>query len=115
MISMTAIDYDPAGVVLLPSAYIENTYSAARRGSITATLDGGVAVYDSGFSESDIPLTARIRKPGAALLATLRYLVSHYSRIRLSCESGCYVVALSVTVSGAEARLEFRIISRLDE
>ncbi len=114
MISITAITYDPYGVILIHNARVNNPYSASRRGSVVDTLDGAVSVYDTGFSESDQTLTIDIVNPSLDILQKLKYLVSHYSQVRLSCEIGIYTVILSTTVNKNKLNISARIIAKLD-
>lgn len=113
MISLSAPTYDPAGSLII-KASISNPYVGKRRGNVTATLDGESYSYDAGYSDSDITLTARLSKPGKEIVQTLQYLVAYYSKCILAYERGCFYVIPSFEVSGAELRLEFRILERLD-
>lgn len=114
MISITAITYDPDGVILIHNAMVNNPYSANRRGSVVDTLDGAVSVYDTGFSESDQTLTIDIVNPSLDILQKLKYLISHYSQVRLACEMGIYTVILSTTVNKNKLNISARIITKLD-
>ena len=114
MISLSAPTYDLAGNVMLPWARISNPYDTTRRGSVTATLDGGVSVYDTGFSEADQTLRADIKHPSRALLISLRYLIAYYAQLIVCCESGCYSAVVSFSVSGDTLNLQLRVIARLD-
>lgn len=113
MISLSAPTYDPAGALLIPT-FISNPYVGRRRGNVTATLDGGSYQYDAGYSDSDITLTARLSNPGKAIVQTLQYLVAYYTKCILVYERGCFSVIPSFNISGAELRMEFRILERLD-
>lgn len=113
MISLSAITYDPAGTAILKTR-ISNPYDTRRRGSVTATLDGGVYPYDTGFSEADQTFRASIKAPSQALLLSLRYLISYYSQVRLSCEAGCFTVIPEYAMNGAQLTLQLRVLSRLD-
>jgi hypothetical protein len=93
---------------------IANPFSASRRGTVTATLDGGVSVYDTGYSVADQTLTASLKNPTRAQLVTLQYLVAYYGEINLCCDSGAFRALLSVSVSKNVCALSLRLISRLD-
>jgi len=114
MISLSAPTYDLAGNVTLPWARVSNPYDTQRRGSITATLDGGVSVYDTGYSDADQTLRADIKRPSRALLVSLRYLIAYYAQIIVCCESGCYSAVVSFSASGDNLSLQMRVVSRLD-
>lgn len=114
MISLSAPTYDIGGTVLLPWARVKNPYDTQRRGSVTATLDGGVSVYDTGYSDADQTLRAEVKHPSKALLVTLRYLIAYYAQIILCCETGCYSAVASFSASGDTLSLQLRVITRLD-
>ena len=114
MICITSLTYDPNGVVILYAAKVNNPYSANRRGSVVDTLDGAVSVYDTGFSESDQTLTIDIVNPSLDVLQKLKYLISHYSQVSLSCEAGVFKVILATTVNKNKLNISARIIAKLD-
>lgn len=113
MISLSTFDYDPNGLVKV-EARIQNPYSARRRGSVTATLDGGVSVYDTGYAEADQTFSVRVTNPSRVLLIQLRYLVAYYGQLRLACETGVYRVILETSLNGNTLILTLRVIARLD-
>ncbi|MER2528073.1 MAG: hypothetical protein ABTR07_09115 [Candidatus Competibacter denitrificans] len=113
MIALASPTCDPNGYVVLPTRPL-NPYDTERRGTITATLDGGVSVYDAGYSLSDQTLRAEIKRPEKALLLTLRYLISHYAQLVMHCETGCYMAVVSMSMNRETLSLTFRLIRRLD-
>lgn len=117
MIGLSTFDYDPNGVVLL-NARISNPYSAQRRGSVTATLDGGVSVYDTGYSEADQILSVSVRNPSRALLVQLKYLVAYYGQLRMTCDLGAFRTLLEISVNATTTQstltLTMRVVARLD-
>lgn len=113
MIGLSTLSYDPNGVVLL-NARISNPYSAQRRGSVTATLDGGVSVYDTGYSEADQTLSATVRNPSRALLVQLKYLVAYYGQLLMTCELGAFRVILEISNSNNVLNLSMRVVARVD-
>jgi len=114
MISICAPTYDPSGVVLLTDHRVSAPYEGSRRGAITATLDGGVAVYDAGYSVSDRTLKASIPSPSKSILETLQYLVAYYSQVIVCCEIGCFSCVLSFAMNNATLSINMRIIRQLD-
>lgn len=54
-----------------------------RRVSRTATLDGGVSIYDTGYSASDRTITVRVPKATSEIVAFFNYLVETYSLINI--------------------------------
>lgn len=114
MIFLTAPTYDPAGYMLLLGTRVESVWQGARRGSVTATLDGSVSVYDSGYSIGDQTLSATIRNPTRNQLVTLQYLVAYYAELVLCVEAGAYTCRMSFSYSNGVATLTLRLLSRLD-
>lgn len=112
-ITMSAPTYDPSGFVEL-DAEVENAYQAARRGSVTATLDGGSSVYDTGYSVSDQTVIARVRQPSEALLTQMRYLVALYPELYLSLMDGFYACRASFSTTAGDMDLNLRLLRRID-
>lgn len=113
MISLSATSYDPQGALCVPTR-LKNPYQGRRRGSVTATLDGGASVFDGGYSITDQTLTATLKRPSQALLVGLQYLVAFYSEIILSCESGVFSAIASFNLTQNTLTLSFRLTGRLD-
>lgn len=114
MISLSATSYDPNGALIVPGR-INNPYQARRRGSVTATLDGGVVVYDAGYSIADQTLNCTVSNPSKALLETLQYLVAYYGQVITCCETGAFLAMLSFSVAGKMLTVQLRLVSRLDQ
>ncbi len=113
MISLSATSYDPSGALIIHTRF-ENEYQGERRGSITATLDGGVAVYDTGYRIADQTLTARIKHPTKDILDTLTYLVAYYGQVILSYSHGVFLAVLSFALNIDTVTINCRLVSRLD-
>lgn len=114
MIALSTLTFDTAGHLVLPDAEPEDAYQGQRRGSVTATLDGGSYLYDTGFSVSDQTLTVTLRNPSEATLQHLRYLVAYYAELILSCRLGVFRARLSFANKDATCTLSLRLLSRLD-
>lgn len=113
MISLSATSYDPQGILILPTR-IKNPYQGRRRGSVTATLDGGASLYDGGYSITDQTLSATLKRPSKTLLIGLQYLVAFYSELILSCESGAFSAIASFNLNQGTLTISFRLTGRLD-
>jgi len=113
MIGLSTPTYDISGAFILP-ARASNPYQGQRRGTVTATLDGGISVYDTGYSVGDQTLTATILYPTISLLDRLRYLVAYYGQIQVACESGLFLAIPSFALNAHMLTLNFRLIRRLD-
>lgn len=113
MISLSATTFDVAGLLRL-RARASDPFQAQRRGSVTATLDGGSAVYDTGYAVSDITLNVSIRHPTAAQITILQYLVAYYAEVILCCEAGAFMARPQFAVRGDILSLQLRLLRRLD-
>lgn len=113
MISLSATSYDPVGTLILKTR-VTNPYEATRRGSVTATLDGGSSVYDTGYSITDQTLRASLKKPSKSTILSLQYLTAYYSQIIVACESGAFTCIPSYAVNKEIVSLQLRITARLD-
>lgn len=113
MISISATTYDPVGTIVLKTR-LDNAFQAERRGSVVETLDGGVAVYDAGYSESGKTLTATLSNPNIDQVKTLRYLIAYYTDLVLCCESGAFSARISFALNKSVLALSIRILSRID-
>jgi hypothetical protein len=113
MIYLTSPVWDLNGYLAI-DANPSNSYGGARRGSVTETLDGGVSVYDTGFSVADTTLKVAVSRPTTAMLESLRYLVAYYSQIVVACDSGCYSAILAFNLNGPVLNITLRLTGRLD-
>mgnify|MGYP001254120288 CR=1 FL=1 len=113
MIFLSVPTYDVQATLRLDTS-VQNPYQGKRRGSVTATLDGGVYPYDGGFSIADQTLNASLKRPSKAVLVSLSYLVAYYSQQVLCCESGAFLGILSFAVNKDILSISFRIIKRLN-
>jgi hypothetical protein len=111
MIGISTLTYDLAGSFWIDARF-KNAYEGGRRGSVTATLDGGVAAYDAGYSAADVTLIATLAHPPLWLLQGLRYVVAHYSQLIIGCEAGCFRVVPSYALGNDLLTLRFRIIEQ---
>lgn len=113
MISLSAPAFDLQGTVIFRERP-RNPWQGQRRGSVTATLDGGVAVYDTGYSFADQTFTAQIKRPSRTVLTTLQYLVAYYGEVIACCETGAYSALLSFALNNELLTLTLRPTRRLD-
>ena len=112
MISLSAPTYDPAGCLILPGEP-RDLYAARRRTTVTATLDGGATVYDTGYSTADRIVRVYQTRPTVAQLEALTYLVAYYSRLVVSMRDGCYEALVEFTNDRAEATITLRLLDIL--
>ena len=114
MISLCAPTYDPNGHLILPHVRASNAYQASRRGSVTATLDGDVSVFDGGYSVGDETLSVTWSRPTPAQIQQLKYLIAYYVELVCSVESGCYRARANFTLNLSTLTLSLRLLRRLD-
>lgn len=62
-----------------------------RRMSRTATLDGGVAVYDTGYAPGDRDITIRVLNATKDVIDFMLYLVQTYSEILVTTAESAFV------------------------
>jgi hypothetical protein len=113
MISLSATSFDLTGHLRL-RARARDAYQGQRRGSVTATLDGDSAVYDTGYAVSDTTLTVRYRRPSLAQITTIHYLVAYYPELILCCEAGAFAARAQYAVNNDTLNLRLRLLRRLD-
>ena len=113
MIGLSTATYDPNGALRLNSR-LPDERQADRRGTITATLDGGCSVYDGGYSVTDQAWTTNIRRPALALLNRLQYLVAYYAELILCCETGVFAARVSYALRNELLTITLRPTRRLD-
>ena len=113
MISISSPTYDPDGCIFI-DCHPTNLFDATRRGSVTATLDGGVSVYDTGYSIADQTIKCSVPHPDKAMLLQLQYLITYYGQVVLCCEAGAFLCVPSLATTKTEALLSFRLTQRLN-
>jgi hypothetical protein len=113
MISLSATSFDLSGHLRL-RARARDAYQGQRRGSVTATLDGDSAVYDTGYAVSDTTLAVAYRRPTLAQITTLHYLVAYYPELILCCEAGAFAARVQYAVNNDTLNLQLRLLRRLD-
>lgn len=114
MISLSTQTFDLNGRLVFRHARFQNQMQAERRGSVTATLDGGVWVCDTGYSVADQTWTATISSPSLAELRLLQYLVAYYERLVLCCEAGAFLARVSFQCNGGRLTLTARVLGGLN-
>jgi hypothetical protein len=111
--AISAIDFDPSGAVLLALIPETDFGETRRRMNRIATLDGGAAVNDFGFSFADRTVSL-VWRPDAALDALVARLVRLYGRLRLATDEGVFLVAPEVHRTEADrSTLRVLVLERL--
>lgn len=91
ILALSAIDYDPAGHIRIIGLPTSNTGDTTRRVSRVATLDGGVAINDSGYAEGDRTIVAQWRPISKWHEDAIDRLVRIHGRLRVSTREGCFL------------------------
>ena len=88
-VSVAAQVYDLDGFIELETLPDSDFDELRRRTNKVATLDGGVAVNNAGYTHADRELRLRVR-PTEAENAQLRYIVETYATVNVSVEGEFY-------------------------
>lgn len=111
---ITTPTFDLDGVVRLQLTAPAEPEGTRRRVNRIATLDGGVAVNDFGFSDSDRILLLRWQPTGQAQHEEVERLVQTYALLQVATRGGVYLAAPEVYVQGnEESSLRLLVTSKL--
>ena len=94
-IGISATIFDTSGALyvdgsgLAASEALKNN-ARERRATRTATLDGGVSVYDTGYSAGDRDMEVKVPAPSRELIDFFFYMVETYNLIMITTEDGAY-------------------------
>lgn len=112
MISLNAPSYDPIGILVIEGEP-EDLYTARRRATVTATLDGGYSAYDTGYSTSDRVVRMNIRNARLEQVAVIDYLVQLYPRLIVSTRAGCFESLVEYNTQFNTVTLTIRFLEKL--
>ena len=116
MITIHSTTFDLDGTVELPVLPDSLDGETRRRVTRVATLDGGVAVNDRGFSEGDRDLLYTWKTVSKAHNDAIDRIVRLYPRVTVSNRQGCYLAAPQTFSPGAEeSSLTLLVIEKLSE
>lgn len=96
---LSALTFDPLGVVALATLPGQQFGETRRRMNRIATLDGGAVFNDSGFSEADRSIRLDWRTT-PALHESVDRLAQLYGSAHLATPRGFYLVAIEAYVPG---------------
>jgi hypothetical protein len=86
-------DIDGARIFETDRAADQSNRQGSRRQSRTATLDGGVSIYDTGYSDGDRTVTLVEPNAPPESIDYARYLCETYSLVIVSMDDGVYEAA----------------------
>ena len=113
LVVLSTVDYDPAGYVEIAATVDSNEGDAKRRVTRSATLDGGAAFNDFGFSEADRTIVVNWT-PDRAVDAAVARLVQSHTRVVISIGLGVYLAAPETYRPGADrSTLRLLVASKL--
>jgi len=114
---MTQIHISAKSYDLLAVASIENPIigeTVTRRVNRVATLDGGAAFNENGFSHADRDLSIRWTPSSLAQINAVQRMTELHQRVIVSMRSGCFEAAIQTfEPSDEECRLDLLIASKL--
>lgn len=108
--------FDLDGTISLTKVAPDGLAGFERRNNRIATLDGGAAIPDFGYSEADRTFDIRWIARSKSAVETVRRLAKSYSRLIVSTEEGCYLGAPGpFNLSNGEAQFQIMVEKRLDQ
>ena len=114
MITLSALTFDPEGVVEIHRLMARPERDITRRVSTAATLDGSAAVNDYGAVDSDRVFDVEWRACGVE--DAVRRLLRLHGQVRASTSDGVFVVGLAeYSERNGVARLRMPVIRRVSE
>lgn len=116
IVSISTITVDPLGHVLLDALDDAREQDRRRRVTRIATLDGGAAFNEFGFSDADQSLLLRWTPIDATSEDAIDYMVRLYSRVNVSFDGRFFEAAIEQYTAGTkESRLSLLVSQRLDQ
>jgi hypothetical protein len=118
MIGVATVTFDAEGARIFRATrpYEPENRQGSRRVSRTATLDGGVAISDMGYSDGDRDVSIRENKASSDAVAFARRMTEVYQTVTITTDDGAYLAApRSYRVSGGELIMEMLIIEKISE
>ncbi|MBT8085974.1 MAG: hypothetical protein KJN72_12165 [Woeseia sp.] len=112
MITLGATVFDLEGFVVIPDSEIDpnsDIENGSRRVTRTATLDGGAAVVDTGFSHSDRQLLVTLPNPTRSLFDAIAHLCQLYPEITVTTIEGAFVAVIE-DYRAANSRVELTLL-----
>jgi hypothetical protein len=96
MIGISTNIYDLQGARIFRDAELDSkktneNFRRERRVSRTATLDGGVSVYDTGYSAGDRDMTIKVPRASRQISDLFAYLVETYSEITVTTSESAFL------------------------
>jgi len=116
MIGISALVYDTAGAKILETDNEKDLSNrkGSRRVTITATLDGGVTVYDTGFSDGDRIISVNVPAASQEDINFAEHICRAYNLITVTMLDGAYkAVPESYKIDSGELLMTLRITEKI--
>lgn len=113
--TLSTRDFDPAGYVQLRVSFVSALGGErARRVGRVATLDGGVALNDFGYTDGDRTIDLRWKPVSDAQERAVERLLRTYPTLCVALPDGAFLAAPERYTPGAdESTLRLLVVSRL--
>jgi hypothetical protein len=116
MISITSTAFDPLGYIAIDPLPGSSEDSYSRRVTRTATLDGGVAISDRGYSDGDRTLVYRYKSVSTDHDARAKRILRLHPTVQVSTPDGVYLAAPeSFDARSDENTISLLVIRKLSE
>jgi hypothetical protein len=113
-VHLAALTFDPLGAVTLDVRPESAGFERRRRINRVATLDGGAAFNDNGYTDVDVTIRLVWTPRNRATEAAVERLLRLYSFATLAMPGGLYRVALEAyTPTPTESTLSLLVAARL--
>ena len=113
MIFLSAPLFDPAGAIAIRENENSELKGIDRRMNRIKTLDGGVAVNDSGHSPGDRDFRIRWRPKSEAEYMAAQRMVRLYPRLTVSTREGVFIAAPEkIDIRSGEATLTLLVLEQ---
>ena len=111
--TISTLVFDPDGYIEIMAGE-DAPSEVRRRANRVATLDGGAAINDFGYSHADRTITLRWTVTGRTVEAAVDRLVQTYSRLAVSTRAGVFLAAPEVYQPGPDSStLRLLVLSKL--
>lgn len=118
-IGISAQVYDLNGHRYFPGSDLDGigvakNIAGSRRVSKTATLDGGVTIYDAGYAAGDRELQIKIKEVNDAVIEFVKYIYQTYGLVTMTTEEAAFtVVPYNVKIENNGAvTMSFMVVSQ---
>jgi hypothetical protein len=111
---LSSLTFDLDGFIEIKASDRMTSGDTRRRVNRIATLDGGVAVNDFGFTDADRTINMVWQPTSRAIEDAVDRMVQLYDRVHVSTRAGVFLAAPETYTPGAaESRLRLLVIEKL--